>query len=133
MAGTATSQPLKHSVAKPNFALAAKSLELDQMASTTLLMLKEWVEKAGLTLGGGSEDGLGLSWRFCLIGSILPQMLLVPAGRRSPGELGAAASVLTELGCSSMSAEIMFLVALGNLSFFPPCSLNLSTAPCPFP
>lgn len=133
MAGTATSQPLKHSVAKRDFALVAKPLELVQMASTVLLMLKEWVEKAGLMLGEGSEVGLWLSWRFCLIGSTLPHMLLVPAGCGGPGEMGAAASVLTELACSSVSAEIMFLVALGNLSFFPPCSLNLSIAPCPFP
>jgi len=80
--------------------------------------------KAGLTLGEGAEPGLGLSWRFCLIRSILPQMLLVPAGRGSSGELGAAASVLNELGCSSISAEIMLLVALGNLSFLPPCFLT---------
>lgn len=64
MAGTATSQPLKQGVANPNFALAAKSLELVQMASTMLLMLKERVEKVGLTLGEGSEVGLGLSCRF---------------------------------------------------------------------
>lgn len=126
-------QPLKHSAAKLDVALVAKTLELVQMASTALLMLKEWVEKAELMLGEGSEVGLGNSWRFCLIGSILPQMVLIPAGRGSPGELGAAVSVLTELGCSSVSAEIMFLVALGNLSFFPPCSLNLSITPCPFP
>lgn len=100
------------------------------MASAALLMLKEWVEKAGLTLGEGREVNLGQSWRFCLMGSIL---LLVPAGHGSPGEMGAAASVLTELGCSSVSVEIMFLVALDNLSFFPPCSLNLSIAPCTFP
>lgn len=110
----------------------SKSLELVRMVSTTLLMLKEWVEKAELMLGKGSEVGLGLSCRFCLIISILPQMLLILAGCGSSGELGAVASVLIELGCSSVSAEIMILVALGNLSFFPPCSLNLPVAPCPF-
>lgn len=75
----------------------SKSLELVQMVSTTLLMLKEWVEKAELMLGKGSEAGLGLSWRFCLIRSILPQMLLNLAGCGSSGELEAAASVLIEL------------------------------------
>lgn len=120
-------------MAKPNSALGAESLELVQMASAASLVLKEWVETAGLTLGEGGEVGLGQSWRFCLMGSILPLMLLVPAGHGSPGELGAAASVLTELGCSSVSVEIMFLVALDNLSFFPPCSLNLSMTPCTFP
>lgn len=96
-------------------------------------MAGEWVEKAGLTLGKVIEAGLGLSWSFCLIGSILPQMLLIPAGCGSPGELGAAASVLTEPGCSMISTEIMSLVALGNISIFPPCSLNLRIEPCPFP
>lgn len=112
-------------MAKPNFALGAKSLELVQMACTMLFMRQEWVEKAGLTLGEGSEAGLGLRWKVCLVGSTLSQMLLVPAGSGSSGELGAAASVLTELGCPSMSCSSW-------LSFiFSPCYLNLSIAPCP--
>jgi len=47
MAGTATSQPLKHSVAKPTFALVAKRLELVQIVSNELLTLKECVERQG--------------------------------------------------------------------------------------
>lgn len=100
MAGILTSPPLKHSVANPKFTLTTKSLELIQIMSIVLLVLKEWVEKAELTVREGSEVGLGLSWRFGLTGGILPQMLLVPSGCGSPGELGAAASVLSELVCS---------------------------------
>lgn len=47
----------------------------------------------------------------------MPQILLAAAVHGSPDELGAAASVLTELGCSSVSAEIMLLVTCQSLLF----------------
>lgn len=84
------------------------------MESAMLVMPEEWVEKAGLALGKGSKAGLGLSWYFCLVRSIL---LLIPVGCGSPGELGAAASVLTAPGNSVMSVEIIFHELLAIFPF----------------
>lgn len=53
-------QSLKHSMANSNFAHVAKSLVLVHMVLIALPVLQEWMEKAGLTLGEGSEAALGL-------------------------------------------------------------------------
>lgn len=74
--------------------------------------------KAGLTLGQSSEAALGLYWRY--FASDAPSCCCTWKPR------GAALSVLNELGCSSVPAEIMLRVTLVNVCFFPVCSLNLS-------
>lgn len=57
-------QSLKMSMANPSFAHVTKSLVLVQMVLIALSMPQEWMEKARLTLGEGSEAALQLYWRY---------------------------------------------------------------------
>lgn len=80
-------------MATPNFAHVPKSLVLVQMVLIALPM-HGMDGKGRAHTRNGSEVALGLHRGY------FAQMLLIAAVHGRPGELGAAASMLTELGCS---------------------------------
>lgn len=116
--GISTNNPSNRAWQTPTLPMLLKARSWFRWCSLHYLCSRNGWERQGSLQDKAAEAALGLHWRY--FASDAPSCCCTWKPR------GAALSVLNELGCSSVPAEIMLRVTLVNVCFFPVCSLNLS-------